>query len=109
MMAYKNTQDRESINMDQSEGTKSGEDADAAKSDTAFDPDQTRPETERQHAGEELDVSGANQGISKPMGDEKSVKKSGAGRETEKSGKASGGGSPPHKSKHEGDESNGST
>lgn len=94
---YKDTQDRESLKPSRTEGTMSGRDADVATEnpDAAFNPSKTSPEAERAAGGTELDISGANQEISKPQGDEKSVNKSrGAGKEVAKGGK-SGGGSPP--------------
>jgi hypothetical protein len=95
-MAYKDSQDRESINTGSTEHTKTGRDSDAADSQTAFDPSKTSPEKEKK-SGKLLEVSGANQDISKPQGDERGEKKkSGAGKETSKGG-ASRGGSAPKK------------
>jgi hypothetical protein len=90
---------RKAINTDTAENTKLGSDSEAAKTDTAFDPKTTRPEAEHDSAGKPLDVSGANQSVSKPQGDERDVRKRGAGKETEKGG-ASGGKKPQKKGKY---------
>ncbi|KAK1994214.1 hypothetical protein LX36DRAFT_584778 [Colletotrichum falcatum] len=88
--AYKDTQDRESLNPGGTEGTKTGRDSEVAHEDGAFDPSTTRPETEKEEAGGgSLDVSGANQAASKPQGD-KAGGDGGAGKETKKGGKSSG-------------------
>lgn len=53
----KNAQDRESINTEATEYTKSGTDDGAAKQEeAAFDPRQTRPEQEKNTAGEGTEV-----------------------------------------------------
>lgn len=94
---YKNAQDRETLDPRPSENTQSGRDDDVAHTPAAaFDPRKTRPETsyraaERASAdGEDgsnpLHASGANQELSKPMGDEKSTQGTGPGRETRKGG-----------------------
>lgn len=98
VLAYKNDQDRNSLKPGSTEYTKSGRDEDSAKLDSAFDPNNTSPEGEKNASGDTpasnpLHASGANQGLSKPQGDEKEVAKSGAGKETQKGG-ASGGRSP---------------
>ncbi|KAF4339973.1 hypothetical protein FBEOM_6120 [Fusarium beomiforme] len=108
-MPYKHDQDRESLRPAGNENTKSGTDEQVASehADIAFDPDTTRPEEAAEKTrkrtkskgreGEDaLNVSGANQEISTPMGDEKSIKTRGAGREISKGG-PSGGGSAPKK------------
>ncbi|EEU46874.1 uncharacterized protein NECHADRAFT_99624 [Fusarium vanettenii 77-13-4] len=96
---YKDSQDRESLRPVSNENTKSGRDEQMTSehADTAFDPNTTRPEEEaaqtRQSTskkgpeGEDpLHASGANQDISKPLGDENTIKKTGAGKETSKGG-----------------------
>lgn len=82
-LPYKDDQDRESLKPKSAEGTVSGTDAGAAASDAAFDPSKTKPEESKEAAGQEqkaagggsgggnpLEVSGANQGRSKPLGEE---------------------------------------
>lgn len=89
---YKNTQDRESLDPRPRENTQSGRDDDVAENAAAFDPSKTRPETSYRDAGAPADASnplhasGANQELSKPMGDEKSSKGTGPGEETRKGG-----------------------
>ncbi|KAF6833583.1 hypothetical protein CPLU01_05459 [Colletotrichum plurivorum] len=90
---YKDDQDRNTLKPRSTEGTKSGRDEDVAKDSEAFDPSRTRPETQRQGGGPELEVSGANQEVSKPQGD-KPGDKGGAGKETRKGGKSGGGSTP---------------
>lgn len=90
---YKDDQDRNTLKPRSTEGTKSGRDDDVAKNSEAFDPSRTRPETERQGGGPELDVTGANQDVSKPQGD-KPGGKGGAGKETRKGGKSGSGSTP---------------
>lgn len=85
-MAYKDSENRDSIKTGNTEQTKTGRDTDVAESESAFDPSRTSPESEKERAGKPLDVSGANQNVSKPRGDEKSKKESGAGKETAKGG-----------------------
>ncbi|KAK2041311.1 hypothetical protein LZ31DRAFT_577765 [Colletotrichum somersetense] len=88
--AYKDTQDRESLNPSGTEGTKTGRDSDVAHEAGAFDPSTTRPGAEKDEAGGgSLDVSGANQAASKPQGD-KADGEGGAGKETRKGGKSGG-------------------
>jgi len=54
----KNAQDRESIDTEATEYTKSGTDDGAAQQEeAAFDPKQTRPEQEKKTAGEGMEVS----------------------------------------------------
>ena len=98
-LAYKNSQDRESLKPGSSEYTKSGRDDDASKMNAAFDPNNTSPEGERAVSGNTpasnpLHSSGANQGLSKPQGDENEVPKSGAGKEMSKGGSSKGKSSP---------------
>ncbi|KAM0202172.1 hypothetical protein ACHAPA_000165 [Fusarium lateritium] len=107
MQAYKHDQDRESLRPVANENSKSGTDEamSSEHADVAFDPNTTRPEDAAEKTrkkseskgreGEDaLHASGANQEISKPMGDEKSIKTKGAGKEISKGG-SSGGGSAP--------------
>ncbi|KAL0941835.1 uncharacterized protein CTRU02_204599 [Colletotrichum truncatum] len=91
--AYKDDQDRNTLKPGSTEGTKSGRDQDVAEDSEAFNPSTTRPETERESGGSDLEVSGANQGMSKPQGDSPGAK-GGAGKETRKGGKSGGGSSP---------------
>lgn len=72
---YKGDQDRESLKPQSTQGSMSGTDQEAAESDAAFDPSTTRPESEKKQAekgsgGNPLETSGANQGKSKPLGEE---------------------------------------
>jgi hypothetical protein len=60
----KNAQNREDINTDATEYSKSGTDADAAADDQAFDPSKTRPEDERAAGGQSLEVSPGNKDVS---------------------------------------------
>jgi len=94
----KDDQDKDSINTESTEYSKSGSDAAAAGvEEAAFDPKKTSPEDEKKTADKEsgddpnpLDVSPANADVSKPRGStEGGAQDSGAGRE-----KSSGGGSP---------------
>ena len=72
---YKDDQDRNSLKPRASDQTKSAADGDvAAHEDAAFNPNKTRPEEAKDAAGKKtdanpLEVSGANQDISKPPGD----------------------------------------
>jgi hypothetical protein len=70
-LAYKDDQDRESLKPRSKEYTRSGNDGDIASEhgDAAFNPDKTSPETEKDTAGADLEVSPANHDISKPQGD----------------------------------------
>ncbi|KAJ4263937.1 hypothetical protein NW762_005975 [Fusarium torreyae] len=108
-MPYKHDQDRESLRPVVNENTKSGKDEQVASehADVAFDPNTTRPEEaadktrektkSKGREGEDpLNASGANQELSTPMGDEKTIKTKGAGDEISKGG-SSGGGSAPKK------------
>ncbi|OAQ71328.1 hypothetical protein VFPPC_13502 [Pochonia chlamydosporia 170] len=97
---YKDSQDRESLKPRSSQNTKSGRDDDvAATPKAAFGRDVTSPEGERATATEEegsdpLEVSGANQALSKPQGDERAGHNMGAGKEVRKGGRSGGGGAP---------------
>jgi len=91
----KDSQDKDSINTEATEYTKSGtDDASARQEEAAFDPKNTDPQKEKDIAGDgneksgnPLDVSPANPGVSEQSqeGDTKSTG----------TGKRSGGGSPP--------------
>lgn len=104
---YKDSQDRESLRPVTNENTKSGRDEQVASehADAAFDPNTTRPEeaaaqtrnkTSKKgpEAEDPLQASGANQDMSKPLGDEETVKKTGAGKETSKGGTSEAGSAP---------------
>ncbi|KAI1069793.1 hypothetical protein NW752_002198 [Fusarium irregulare] len=106
-MPYKHDQDRESLRPVVNENSKSGTDEQVASehADIAFDPNSTRPEEAAEKTrkktkskgreGEDaLNASGANQEISKPMGDEKTIKTKGAGEEISKGGSSQGGSAP---------------
>ncbi|WPG98244.1 Hypothetical protein R9X50_00103200 [Acrodontium crateriforme] len=76
-LARKDTQDRESINVESNEYSKSGGDnATAATEDAAFNPQKTSPEEERKTAKREsggesknpLNASPANTNLGKPAG-----------------------------------------
>ncbi|KAF5021055.1 hypothetical protein F66182_6888 [Fusarium sp. NRRL 66182] len=108
-MPYKHDQDRESLRPVANENTKSGQDGQMSDehADVAFDPNTTRPEpaadelkkrTQAKSPEDEdpLNASGANQELSAPMGNEKTIKTRGAGEEISKGG-SSGGGSAPKK------------
>lgn len=99
-LAYKDSQDRNELRPRSNEHTLSGRDDDAssADADAAFDGSQTRPETEKRRAERDGAVAAgpADQGLSKPRGDERDGRDRGPGVETEKGG-ASGGGSAPKK------------
>ncbi|KAG6000430.1 hypothetical protein E4U21_005472 [Claviceps maximensis] len=97
---YKDAQDRESLNPQSAEQTKSARDNDTAESapKTAFQKGGNEPGKARGRASEEVDggadplgASGANQELSKPQGDE-GGKKHGAGKEIQKGGRSGGGG-----------------
>ena len=106
-MPYKHDQDRESLRPVVNENSKSGTDEQVASehADIAFDPNSTRPEEAAEKTrkktkskgreGEDaLNASGANQEISKPMGDEKTIRTKGAGEEISKGGSSQGGSAP---------------
>jgi hypothetical protein len=91
LLAYKNTQDRNSINTDRGEDTQSGRTSDVvSRDDAAFNPSRTSPASERDAAhdnGNPLDVSGANPDVSQPKGAEKETSaQAGAGHEVRKEG-----------------------
>ncbi|TEA15954.1 hypothetical protein C8034_v001431 [Colletotrichum sidae] len=89
---YKDDQDRNDLKPRSTEGTKTGTDSEAAQSSEAFDASKTRPESERAANGPELEVSGANQEVSKPQGDKPDGRT--PGKETRKGGRSGGGSSP---------------
>ncbi|KZF21096.1 hypothetical protein L228DRAFT_284168 [Xylona heveae TC161] len=98
LSARKDAQDKDSLKPEPTEYSKSGSDAQAAQTEeAAFDPQKTSPETEKGTAGSEandsnpLEVSPANQEVSKPRGSTEGGPEGSApgGRE-----RASGGGSP---------------
>ncbi|TLD33172.1 hypothetical protein PspLS_00628 [Pyricularia sp. CBS 133598] len=87
-MPYKDDQDRESLKPRAQEYSKSeGGDNEVAKTDTAFNPNKTRPETEKKAGGEPLEASPANKDISaakpqenKTSGQQKQKASGGGGR-----------------------------
>ncbi|KAK1689059.1 hypothetical protein BDP55DRAFT_725886 [Colletotrichum godetiae] len=96
--AYKDTQDRESLNPASNEGTKTGRDTEVAHEKEAFDPSTTRPNGEQNEDSGTLDVSGANQAASKPQGDNPGQGKGKGAGEKEGGGgggRSSGAGSAP--------------
>jgi len=90
----KGSEDKDSINTEATEYSKSGtDDASAKQEEAAFDPSTTDPKTEKNVAGEgqdgnPLEVSPANPEVSKPRGEQE------GGAENAGENKASGGGSP---------------
>ncbi|KAK5013915.1 hypothetical protein LTR16_004089 [Cryomyces antarcticus] len=100
----KDSQDKDSVVPKSTEYSKSGSDDASAATDAAFDPSTTRPEQEQKQAEgasggasvNPLEVSPANQEVSKPRGEQEG----GAGASKAESGQssgregASGGGSP---------------
>ncbi len=90
----KDSQDKDSINTEATEYSKSGSDDQSARNqDAAFDPDVTSPEGEKDAAGKgkggnPLDVSPANREVSKPRGEQEGGAESSGGN-----GKRSGFGS----------------
>lgn len=100
-LPYKDDQDRGSLKPQSTQGTQSGTDDTAAKTDTAFDPSTTRPEHEKKSAGKEtankgeanpLDKSGANHETSHPLGSKGGPEMHGTTKNKDK--KASWSGSP---------------
>lgn len=77
--AYKDDQDRESLKPRSHEGTKSSGDEAASKDSTAFDRNQTDPRAEKNQHPDDLEISGANQELSKPQGDDAAQEKKPAG------------------------------
>ncbi|KAF1823837.1 uncharacterized protein K489DRAFT_318078 [Dissoconium aciculare CBS 342.82] len=104
MYARKDTQDRESMNVDPNEYSKSGGDGKTARaSDVAFSKEDTRPEQALKKAGKEtegtnssnpLDGSPANQALSNPMHATKEGSQAQDGKGESERARTSGGGSP---------------
>jgi hypothetical protein len=96
LQARKDTQDKDSLNPQSSEYSKSGDDDAASGSGAAFDPNTTSPESaeksnEQENGGNgALNVSPGNPEVSKPRGDEE-----GGAQGSPKSGSSSGSGSAP--------------
>jgi len=98
----KGNEDKDSINTEATEYSKSGTDDAAAKNEeAAFDPSRTSPESEHSKAGEgneesgnPLDVSPANQEISKPRGETEGGAERAPGPREQSGEKSSGHGSP---------------
>lgn len=92
---YKDAQDRDSLKPRSAEQLKSGRDDDAAAAaKTAFrkgrnSPEEARDAASTEEGGDPLEVSGANQELSKPQGDE-GGKNHGAGKEVRKGGRSGG-------------------
>ncbi|PFH59560.1 hypothetical protein XA68_12192 [Ophiocordyceps unilateralis] len=101
-LAYKDSQDRQTLRPRSSEHTLSGRDDDAAAAPAAgaaYDGSETRPEAEKRRSDDgSLAASPANHGLSKPRGEKGDAVDGGPATETEKGG-ASGGGSAPKKGK----------
>jgi hypothetical protein len=82
LFSENNNQDRQSLNPQRSEGTKSGTDNQVAeKTDAAFNRDKTSPEAAKESAaktsnGNPLEASGANQELSKSQASEEVADKS---------------------------------
>ncbi|GAB7363472.1 hypothetical protein MBLNU230_g3744t1 [Neophaeotheca triangularis] len=107
----KDSQDKDSINTEATEYSKSGTDDQSASAteNTAFDPKTTSPEAEHRQANREvggdesanpLNVSPANQEVSKPRGQQEggpegSSKETGGKRDNSDRERTSGGASPP--------------
>lgn len=91
----KDDQDKDSLNPQSTEYSKSGtDDAAAAEEDAAFNPNKTRPEQAERSAesssnGNPLDVSPGNPDVSKPKGDQE------GGAQGSPRTSSSGGGSAP--------------
>jgi hypothetical protein len=73
--AYKDDQDRESLAPRAHDGTQSSSDESAAHSEQAFDRHNTDPKKSKEENPEDLEVSGANQEINKPQGDNPAAEK----------------------------------
>jgi hypothetical protein len=95
-LARKDTQDKDSLKPRSSEYSKSGDDDAAAGASSAFDPNTTSPEAEKNSNEQEtggdgaLNVSPGNPEVSKPRGDQE-----GGAQGSPKSGGGTGGGSAP--------------
>jgi len=86
----KDSQDKDSINTEATENTKSGTDDEAASKQAAFDPSTTKPgqekaESEQERDGDPLDVSGANPDVSKARPPQEGGAQKGARSSGEKS------------------------
>ncbi|KAI9818841.1 MAG: hypothetical protein M1827_007662 [Pycnora praestabilis] len=101
--ARKDSQDKDSINTESTEYSKSGSDAGSAQQDeAAFDPKQTDPVEQKDTAGEgtgsenPLEVSPANPEVSKPRGEQEGGAQSSSSSSgtTSDRQRSSGGGSP---------------
>jgi len=77
--AYKDDQDRESLNPKAPYGSQSAGDEAASHNPDAYSRKKTDPSKEKADNPEDLEVSGANQDLSKPQGDN-------AGKESRPSG-----------------------
>ncbi|KAF2029821.1 hypothetical protein EK21DRAFT_36663, partial [Setomelanomma holmii] len=71
LYAAKDSQDKDSLNPQSNEYSKSGSDDAAASSDAAFNPNKTSPEAaeqtaENEEGGNSLDVSPGNEKVSRP-------------------------------------------
>ncbi|KAI4141601.1 MAG: hypothetical protein LQ340_007594 [Diploschistes diacapsis] len=104
----KDSQDRESMNTDAAEYSKSGSDDIAAHKDVAFDSGTVKPEEalgkaeEEEGVGNPLDVSPANHDVSKPRGDNEGAPEASAravGQESGYPGGSAGGRGSPSKGK----------
>lgn len=67
--AYKDDQDRESLNPKAPYGSQSAGDEAASHNPDSYSRNKTDPPKEKSQSSGELDVSGANQELSKPQGD----------------------------------------
>ncbi|CAI6331635.1 unnamed protein product [Periconia digitata] len=93
-LAAKHTQDKDSLDPQSNEYSKSGSDQATASSSAAFDPQTTSPEgaerqAEQEGGGNSLDVSPGNADVSQSRGDQE------GGAQGSPRTSASGGGSPP--------------
>src|SRR5690349_7970287 len=68
--AYKDDQDRESLNPKAPYGSQGGGDEATSHNPDSYNPKKTAPETEKAENPQDLDVTGANQDLSKPQGDD---------------------------------------
>ncbi|KAF2804642.1 uncharacterized protein BDZ99DRAFT_451766 [Mytilinidion resinicola] len=97
----KDDQDRESLNPQSTEYSKSGSDDAAAGGEAAFDPSTTSPEAEKESGEKEagkhsaLNVSPGNREVSEARGSEEGGAQSSPGKEGSERSRTSGGGSAP--------------
>lgn len=75
LRAYKDDQDRESLKPRAPYGNQASGDDNAAESKDAFDRHNTDPAKSKEKNPEDLDVSGANQEVNKPQGDNPAAEK----------------------------------